>query len=77
MEDRDGYLGAFGMDFPSVPRLPLYSAEQVRKTDAEAIARLEGAGIMLMERAGSAAFQLIRRLRPDARTLSDIAGRRR
>jgi len=75
MKDRDGYLGAFGMDFPSVPRLPLYSAEQVRKTDAEAIARLEGAGIMLMERAGSAAFQLIRSLRPDARTLSAIAGR--
>ena len=43
--------------------------------DAEAIQRLDGNGIELMERAGAAAFECIQQLRPDARTLSAMAGR--
>lgn len=63
------------MDFPSTPRLPLYTSNDVRAMDAAAIHRLGGKGIDLMERAGAAAFQCITQQRPDARTLSAIAGR--
>ncbi len=63
------------MDFPLTPRLPLYASKDVRAMDAEAIRRLQGQGIDLMERAGAAAFQSITQLRPNARTLSALAGR--
>lgn len=63
------------MDFPSTPRLPLYASKAVRAMDAEAIQRLDGHGIELMERAGAAAFACIKQLRPQARTLSAMAGR--
>ncbi len=63
------------MDFPSTSRLPLYASNDVRAMDKEAIQRLDGNGIELMERAGAAAFECIRQLRPDARTLSAMAGR--
>lgn len=62
------------MDFPSAPGLPLYDSKAVRVMDAEAIQRLDGKGIELMERAGAAAFECIRQLRPKARTLSAMAG---
>jgi NAD(P)H-hydrate epimerase len=63
------------MDFPSTPRLPLFTSKAVRAIDAEAIHRLGGNGIDLMERAGAAAFECITRWRPQARTLSAMAGR--
>lgn len=63
------------MDLPPFPRLPLFSAESVRSKDLKAIASLEGGGIVLMERAGKAAFEKICLIRPNARTLSAIAGR--
>lgn len=62
------------MDFPSTPRLSLYRSKDVRAIDGEAIQRLDGKGIELMERAGAAAFACITKLRPDARTLSAMAG---
>jgi ADP-dependent NAD(P)H-hydrate dehydratase / NAD(P)H-hydrate epimerase len=70
-----GLLVAKPMDLPHLPSLPLFSAASVRAKDQEAIVRLEGRGIELMERAGKAAFKVIQSLRPDASTLSAIAGR--
>lgn len=63
------------MDFPSIPLLPLYTSTAVRAIDTEAIQRLNGKGIELMERAGAQAFACISHLRPRAGTLSAIAGR--
>jgi len=63
------------MDFPSPPHLPLFDSKAVRAVDAEAIQRLGGHGIDLMERAGALAFECITQWRPKARTLSALAGR--
>lgn len=63
------------MDFSFPKPSPLFFREDVRSMDQEAILRLEGSGIELMERAGACTFELIRTLRPEARTLSAVAGR--
>lgn len=63
------------MDFPSIHHLPLFGSNAVRAIDQEAIHRLSGHGIELMERAGAKAFECIQQLRPHARTLSALAGR--
>lgn len=52
---------------------PLYTAEQVRQMDAQAIASGIG-GFELMQRAGAAAFQCIGRLWPNVRRLLVICG---
>ena len=52
----------------------LYRAEQVRALDRCAITQHGIPGIELMERAGAAAFSLLRRLWPDARRLCVLAG---
>lgn len=61
---------------PDTYQLPraLYTAEQVRGFDRQAIERFGIPGLTLMERAGQAAFDLIRRRWPDARRLSVLAG---
>ena len=48
---------------------PLYTAEQVRQMDAQAIASGIG-GFELMQRAGAAAFQCIGRLWPNVKLLA-------
>jgi ADP-dependent NAD(P)H-hydrate dehydratase / NAD(P)H-hydrate epimerase len=52
---------------------PLYTAEQVRQMDAQAIASGIG-GFELMQRAGAAAFQCIGRLWPNVRRLLVFCG---
>lgn len=61
---------------PPTDRLPraLYSAEQVRGFDRLAIEHFGIPGRELMERAGQAAFDLIRRRWPDARRLVVVVG---
>jgi len=61
---------------PEADELPraLYTAEQVRGFDRLAIERFGIPGLTLMERAGRAAFDLIRRRWPDARRLSVLTG---
>jgi NAD(P)H-hydrate epimerase len=56
---------------PDTDQLPhaLYTAGQVRDFDGMAIERFGIPGLTLMERAGQAAFELIRRRWPDARSL--------
>ncbi|MGB5497230.1 MAG: bifunctional ADP-dependent NAD(P)H-hydrate dehydratase/NAD(P)H-hydrate epimerase, partial [Sedimenticolaceae bacterium] len=56
---------------PDIAELPraLYTAAQVREFDRLAIERFEIAGLTLMERAGQAAFDLLRRSWPAARRL--------
>lgn len=63
------------MEFPQSGRLPLYSAACVRAMDRSLIGSNPGGGLALMELAGLATFELISRERPDARTLSAVAGR--
>ncbi|WP_022948316.1 bifunctional ADP-dependent NAD(P)H-hydrate dehydratase/NAD(P)H-hydrate epimerase [Methylohalobius crimeensis] len=52
----------------------LYRAEQVRAMDRYAIDRLGVPGQVLMERAGAAAFQVLRRHWPDARRIAVLCG---
>ena len=61
---------------PDTDELPraLYTAEQVRGFDRLAIERFDIPGLTLMERAGQAAFDLIRRRWPDARRLAVLTG---
>jgi len=61
---------------PDTHELPraLYTAEQVRGFDRLAIERFGIPGLNLMERAGQAAFDLIRRRWPDARRLVVLTG---
>ena len=63
----------------SLPRkdvLPraLYTAEQVRAFDRLAIEHFDIPGLTLMERAGRAAFELMRQRWPDARRICVLAG---
>jgi NAD(P)H-hydrate epimerase len=67
------------MTFRTLPKsdvLPraLYTAAQVRAFDRLAIERFGIAGETLMERAGSAAFALLRRRWPDARHITVLVG---
>lgn len=61
---------------PAVAGLPnaLYRAEQVRELDRIAIEEYGIPGATLMERAGAAAFQLLRQLWPEARDLTVVCG---
>ncbi|MCG6965670.1 MAG: NAD(P)H-hydrate dehydratase [Chromatiaceae bacterium] len=61
---------------PDTAELPraLYTAEQVRGFDRIAIDRFGSTGLALMERAGQAAFDLIRQRWPEARRLVVLAG---
>lgn len=61
---------------PDVDQLPraLYRAEQVREFDRLAIEQYGIPGEVLMERAGRAAFELLRRRWPDARRLAVLVG---
>ena len=61
---------------PETAELPraLYTAAQVRALDRLAIERFGIAGLTLMERAGQAAFDLLRRRWPAARRLVVLAG---
>lgn len=61
---------------PAVDQLPraLYSAAQVRLLDAQAIERFAIPAATLMERAGQAAFELLRRRWPDVRRVVVLAG---
>ncbi len=61
---------------PAVDRLPyaLYRAEQVRELDRAAIEKFSIPGATLMQRAGRAAFDLLRRTWPDARDLTVVCG---
>lgn len=52
----------------------LYRSEQVRAMDRYAIDQLGISGTVLMERAGAAAFSLLQRRWPQARTLAVICG---
>lgn len=52
----------------------LYKAEQVRAMDDYAINQLGISGTVLMERAGSAAFEYLQKRWPEARTLSVVCG---
>jgi hydroxyethylthiazole kinase-like uncharacterized protein yjeF len=52
----------------------LYRAEQVRAMDLFAIQQLGISGTVLMERAGAAAFALLQRRWPQARTLAVVCG---
>jgi NAD(P)H-hydrate epimerase len=52
----------------------LYSAEQVRAMDEYAIKELGVSGTVLMERAGSAAFDVLKQYWPDAKIISIICG---
>jgi len=60
-------------DSEELPRA-LYTAEQVRGFDRLAIEHFGIPGLTLMERAGQAVFDLIRRRWPDARHLSVLVG---
>ena len=61
---------------PTTDKLPhaLYRAEQVRKLDRLAIEEHGIPGITLMERAGAAAFDLLRRRWPSARRVVILCG---
>ena len=61
---------------PDTDQLPhaLYTAEQVRGFDRMAIERFGIPGLTLMERAGQAAFDLIRHRWPDVRSLAVLTG---
>lgn len=61
---------------PSVDRLPtaLYRAEQLRELDRTAIEDQGIPGVELMERAGRAAHDLLRRRWPDARDITIVCG---
>jgi len=61
---------------PATDQLPraLYTAEQVRGFDRLAIERFGIAGIELMERAGSAAFELMRRRWPECARIAVLCG---
>jgi NAD(P)H-hydrate epimerase len=61
---------------PETVELPraLYTAAQVRGFDRLAIERFGVPGLTLMERAGQAVFDLIRRRWPDARRLAVVTG---
>ncbi len=61
---------------PSTERLPyaLYRAEQVRELDRIAIEEQGIAGALLMERAGAAAYRLLRERWPRARHLTILCG---
>ncbi len=61
---------------PELDRLPyaLYRAEQVRELDRICIEEYGIAGAVLMERAGSAAYRLLRRRWPTARDLTVVCG---
>ena len=63
------------MDFLRPDRLPLYTASCVKAMDQSLIGARAGGGLALMEEAGQVAFDLICRERPEARTLSAVAGR--
>ena len=52
----------------------LYTAEQVRRLDALAIAEIEGGGYALMRRAGKAAFRQLLRHFPECRSLAVFCG---
>lgn len=52
----------------------LYRAEQVRAMDHYAIKQLGVSGTVLMERAGAAAFNLLQRRWPQARTIAVVSG---
>ncbi|MGD8526519.1 MAG: NAD(P)H-hydrate dehydratase [Thioalkalispiraceae bacterium] len=52
----------------------LYRASQVRDMDKTAIEEHQISGTILMERAGSAAFELVQQLWPEAKTLSVFCG---
>jgi hydroxyethylthiazole kinase-like uncharacterized protein yjeF len=52
----------------------LYRAEQVRAMDRYAIQQLGISGTVLMERAGTAAFALVQRHWPQARTIAVVCG---
>ena len=61
---------------PTTDRLPhaLYRAEQVRELDRIAIQEYGIPGLTLMERAGTAAFELLRERWPEARRLAVLCG---
>ena len=61
---------------PQATELPraLYTADQVRSFDRLAIERFDIPGLTLMERAGQAAFEVIRRNWPGVRRISVLAG---
>ncbi len=61
---------------PPTDELPraLYTAEQVRGFDRIAIEQFEIPGEMLMERAGTAAFELLRKKWPDAKRIAILVG---
>ncbi len=52
----------------------LYKAEQVREMDNYAINKLGISGTVLMERAGSAAFDVLRKHWPEAKSISIVCG---
>ena len=52
----------------------LYKAEQVREMDNYAINQLGISGTVLMERAGSAAFDVLRKHWPEAKSISIVCG---
>ena len=52
----------------------LYRAEQVRAMDDYAINQLGISGTVLMERAGAAAFELLKKKWPEARSISVVCG---
>lgn len=58
----------------STPAAFLYDTRAVRRIDQEATAALGGDGYVLMQRAGDAAWQLLRRCWPDARRLRVACG---
>ena len=62
------------MDLTFPKLLPLYLAGDVRCMDQATIKGPGVSGIDLMERAGKSAFELIRQIRPEATTLSAVAG---
>lgn len=61
---------------PTTDRLPhaLYRAAQVRELDRIAIQEYQIPGITLMERAGAAAFELLRKRWPEVRHLAVLCG---
>ena len=61
---------------PKTDELPraLYRAAQVRALDRVAISTYSIAGEVLMERAGQGAFNLLRKLWPEARDITVLAG---
>ena len=52
----------------------LYRAEQVREMDNYVINKLGISGTVLMERAGAAAFELLKKHWPDAKTITIVCG---